>query len=61
MEDGGGAALVAVASLCAAVGNVIGRRGGGDMLDGAQQSGLIVLDLDDQPDAGLGRDLEVFF
>jgi len=61
IEDGDGAAFVAVACLVVAVRGL--DRGGslGDVLDLLAQSGLVVLDLDDQGDVGFSGDLEVFF
>jgi hypothetical protein len=61
MEDGDGAAFVAVAAGIAAVGTCERGCGGGDFLDLPVQGRLVVLDLDDQGDAGFRGDLEMFF
>lgn len=61
IEDGDGAAFVAVAALVAAVGRLERRRGRGDLLDLLAQGWLVVLDLDDRSDVGFCGDLEVFF
>ena len=53
LEDGDGAAFVAVAALVVAVGGPERRRGGGDFLDPLVQGRLVVLDADDQGDAGV--------
>jgi hypothetical protein len=60
VEDGHGAALVAVAARVAAVGRAERRRGGRDLLDPLVQGRLVVLDPDDQGDAGCCGDLEMF-
>ena len=57
IEDGD----VAVATLVVAVGRAGRRRGDGDPLDLLVQRRLVVLDLNDQGDAGFCRDLEMFF
>ena len=61
IEDGDGAALVAVTARVAAVGRAERRRGGRNLLDPLAQGRLVVLDLDDQGDAGCCGDLEMFF
>jgi hypothetical protein len=61
VEDGDGAALVAVAPLVVAMGGPERCRRGGDFLDLLVQGRLVVLDLDDQCDIGLRGDLEMFF
>jgi hypothetical protein len=61
IEDGDGAAFVAVAALVAAVGRPDRLRGGGDFLDLLVQGRLVVLDLNDQGDVGFCRELEMFF
>ena len=61
IEDGDGAAFVAIAALVAAVGRLERRRGRGDLLNPLVQGRLVVLDLDDQGDVGLCGDLEMFF
>jgi len=61
IEDGDGAAFVAVAALIVAVGRPERRRGCGDFLDLLVQGRLVVLDADDQRDVGCCRDLEMFF
>ena len=61
VEDGDDTAFVAVASAVVTVCGPERRPGGGDLLDPLVQGRLIVLELDDQGDAGLGGDLEGFF
>ncbi len=61
IEDGNGAAFVAVAALVVAVGGPERRRGGRDLLDPLVQGRLVVLDADDQGDVGGCRDGEKFF
>jgi hypothetical protein len=61
IEDGDGAAFVAVATGIVALGTPERGCGGGDFLDLSVQGRLVVLDLDDQGDVGLCRDLEMFF
>ena len=61
IEDRDGAAFVAVAAGIVAVGTCERGCGGGDFLDLSVQGRLVVLDLDDQGDAGVRRDLEMFF
>ncbi len=61
VEDGDGAALVAIAALVAAADSAEWRGGGSDGLAVLEQGGLVVLDLDDQRDVGLCRDFEMFF
>jgi len=61
LENGDGAAFVAVAAFVAAMGGPERRRGGRDVLDCPVQGRLVVLDPDDQGDVGLCGDLEVFF
>jgi len=52
VEDGDGAAFVAVAAPVVAVGRPERCRGGRDLLDLLVQGGLVVLDADDQGDVG---------
>jgi hypothetical protein len=61
IEDGDGAAFVAVAAFVAAVSRAERCRGRGDLPALLVQGWLVVLELDDQGDVGLGRDLEMFF
>ncbi len=61
LEDGDGAAFVAVAARVVGVGGPERRRGGRDLLDALAQDRLVVLDADDQGDAGLCGGLEMFF
>jgi hypothetical protein len=61
IEDGDGAAFVAVAALVVAVGGPERRRGGRDLLDLLVQGRLVVLDPDDQGCVGCCCDLEMFF
>jgi hypothetical protein len=61
IEDGDGAAFVAVAALVVAVGRPKRRGGGRDLLDPLVQSRLVVLDPDDQDGVGCCCDLEMFF
>jgi hypothetical protein len=61
IEDGDGAALVAVAARVAAVCGPERRRGGRNLLDALMQGRLVVLDPDDQGDAAGRSDLEMFF
>ncbi len=61
VEYGDGAALVAIAALIPANKRAERRGGGRDGLAALEQGGLVVLDLDDQRDVGLGRDFEMFF
>ncbi len=61
IEDGDGAALVAVAALVVAMGSLERCRGGRDFLDCLVQGRLVVLDPDDQDDVGGCRDGEKFF
>ena len=61
IEDRDGAAFVAVAAGIVAVGACERGCGGGDFLDLSVQGRLVVFDLDDQGDAGVRRDLEMFF
>ena len=58
VESADGAALVAVAALGLAA--VLGERlaGGGDVAAVLEQGALVVLDLDDQGDFGLGCAVE---
>jgi len=52
IEDGDGAAFVAVAALVVAAGRPERRRGGRKLLDFLVQGRLVVLDADDQGDTG---------
>ena len=61
IEDGDGAAFVAVAALVVAVGRPERRRGGRDLLDLLVQGRLVVFDPDDQGCVGCCCDLEMFF
>jgi hypothetical protein len=61
IEDGDGAAFVAVAALVVAVGRAERRRRFRCLVDPLMQSRLVVLDLDDQGDVGFCGDLEMFF
>ena len=61
IEDGDGAAFVAVAALVAAVGRPERRRSRGDFLNLLVQGRLVVLDLDDQGDVGFSGDFKMFF
>ena len=62
MKDGDGAAFIAIAPFAVlAVGAIVRRGCGGDALGGLAQGRLVVLELDDQAEAGFGGDLEVFF
>ena len=61
IEDGDGAAFVAVAAGVVAMGGAERDRGDGDLLDLLVQGRLVVLDLDDQGNVGLRGDLEMFF
>jgi len=53
IEDGDGAAFVAVAALVVAVGGPERRRGGRNLLDSLVQGRLVVLNADDQGDVGI--------
>ena len=61
IEDGDGAAFVAVAALVSAVNRPERRRGGRDLLNLLVQGRLVVLNTDDQDDVGCRRDFEMFF
>jgi len=61
IEDGDGAAFVAVAALVVGVGRPERRRDGRDFLDLLAQGRLVVLDADDQGDVGRCGGLEMFF
>jgi len=61
LEDGDGAAFVAVAALVVGVGRPERRRGGRDLLDPLVQGWLVVLDADDQGDVGRCGGFEMFF
>jgi len=61
IEDGDGAAFVAVAALVVGVGGPVRRRGGRDFLGPLAQGRLVVLDADDQGDTGCCRGLGMFF
>ena len=57
IEDGDGAALIAVAAPIMAVGRPERSRGGRNLSDLPVQGRLVVLDPDDQRDVGCCRDL----
>jgi hypothetical protein len=61
VEDADGAALVAVAASGVALIHSEGLGGEGDLAAVLEQGGLVVLDLDDQRDFGLGCAFEQFF
>jgi len=61
IEDGDGAAFVAVAALVVAEGRPERCRGGRDFLDFLVQGRLVVFDPDDQGDVGGCGNLEMFF
>jgi hypothetical protein len=61
IEGRDGAAFVSVAAGILAVGTCERGCGGGNFLDLPVQGRLVVLDLDDQGEAGVRRDLEIFF
>ena len=61
IEDGDGAALVAIASPIAAGRDGEWRGASGDGLAVLEKGALVVLDLDDQRDVGFGCDVEMFF
>ena len=61
LENGDGAAFVAVAALVVAVDRPERCRGRGDFLDCLVQGRLVVLDANDQGNADLCGDLEMFF
>ena len=61
IEDRDGAAGVAVATGIVTVGTPERGCGGGDCRDLSVQGRLVVLDLDDQGNAGFCGDLEMFF
>jgi len=62
IKDGDGAAFIAIAPLAVTgVGAIVRRGGGGDALGGLAQGRLVVLELDDQAEAGFGGGLECFF
>lgn len=60
IEDGDGAALVAVAALVVAMGSMERCRGGRDLLDCLMQGRLVAPDPDDQGYVGGCRDGEKF-
>jgi len=60
IEDGDGAAFVAVAALVVAMSRPERCRGGRDLLDPLVQGRLVVLDADDQSDVGRCCDDEMF-
>ncbi len=60
-EGGDAAAFVTIAADVVAVGGGERRRGRAEVLDMLEQGWLVVLDLDDQGDAGVGGDFEMFF
>ncbi len=61
MEDRNGAGFVTVAAGIVTMGSPARGCGGADCLDLSVQGRLIVLDLDDQGNAGFCGDLEMFF
>jgi hypothetical protein len=61
IEDGDGAALVAVAARVAAVCGAERRRGGRDLLGPLVRGRLVVRDADNQGEVGCCGDLEMFF
>jgi hypothetical protein len=61
IEDGDGAAFVAVTTDVATKFGSERRRCLADRGNLLEQGGLVVLNLDDQGNVGLRRDLEVFF
>ena len=61
LENGDGAAFVAVAARVVAAGSLKRRRDGRNLLDPLVQGWLVVFDADDQGDAGLCSSLERFF
>jgi len=61
IEDGDGAAFVAVAALVVAVGGPERCRGCADFLDCLMQGRLVVLDADDQGDISRCCGFEMFF
>ena len=61
IEDGNGAAFVAVAALVVAVGGPERCRGCADFLDCLMQGRLVVLDADDQGDISRCCGFEMFF
>ena len=60
-KDAAGASLIAVAASVVALGGIARCGGGGDLGDRLMERWLVALDLDDQGDAGLGGDVEMFF
>jgi len=61
IEGADDAAFVAVAALVVALDLVAWRRGCGQVRDLLTQGRLVILDLDDQGDAGVGGGVEEFF
>jgi hypothetical protein len=61
IEDRDGSAFKAAASLVILMVGADRRRCGGDLPNGLFEGWLVALDLDDQGDVGLLRDLEMFF
>jgi hypothetical protein len=61
IEDGDGSAFEAAASVVILMVGTDRRRGGDDLRDGLFEGWLVALDLDDQGDAGLPGDREMFF
>ena len=61
LEAGDGAAFVTTAPLVLAMASIYRLGCGGDLGDGPKQARLVAFDLNDQGDAGLPGDLEVFF
>ena len=61
IEDGDGAAFVAVPAFVVAVGRPERCRRREDVLDPLVQNRLVVLDADDQGDVGICCDREMFF
>jgi hypothetical protein len=61
VEDGDGAAFVTAASRVMAAAGTQRLGGGGEFADRVEQGRLVALDLDDQGEAGLAGDFEMFF
>ena len=60
-EDSDDPGFIAIAAMIAALGTIVGRKRGGEAFDCGSQGRLIVLDLNDQADFSVLRDLEEFF